>query len=77
MDIDIETVPMWAYSWCYYFAGLALVSVIAGVILPFATKMGLAPSIMYMIGAAINAATMATMFWICRSSLKPAAASTA
>lgn len=74
MEFDLEAVPAWAYNWCYYFAALGLLAIITGFIGLFASKkLGAGLTLMYLVAALIQAATALTLFWMCRSSLRPAA----
>jgi hypothetical protein len=66
----MDQVPEWARSWCYYFAAMAFVTMIAGVMTLFlSSKLGLATTVLSLVAALIQAATGMTLFWMCRSSL--------
>ena len=66
----MDQVPEWARSWCYYFAAMAFVTMIAGVMTIFMSrKLGLATTVLSLIAALIQAATGMTLFWMCRASL--------
>lgn len=66
----MEKVPEWARSWCYYFAAMAFITMIAGVTTLFMSrKLGLVTTIISLIAALAQAATGMTLFWMCRSSL--------
>ncbi len=70
MTFDIERVPAWAHSWCYYFLVLAAAAILSGVLGFFMTrKIGVA--FLYLVAALIPAATGLTLFWMCRTSLRP------
>lgn len=70
MSCGLEHVPEWARSWCYYFAAMAFVTVIAGVMTLFVSKrLGFATTMLSLIAALIQAATGMTLFWMCRKSL--------
>lgn len=71
----MDQVPEWARSWCYYFAAMAFVTMIAGVMTLFMSrKLGLATTILSLFAALIQAATGMTLFWMCRTSLNAAVA---
>ena len=66
----MDTVPEWARSWCYYFAGMALVSLIAGIMTLFVSKkLGVATTVLSLVAALIQAATGMTLFYMCKTSL--------
>ena len=70
--MDIETPPEWAFSWCYFFAGMALLTVISGFSILFASKrIGTGLVILALLSALIQAATSMTLFWMCRTALNP------
>jgi hypothetical protein len=72
MFFDINVVPTWAYSWCFYFLFLGFMSIVTGLGAIFlGKKIGMGVALAYMIAAFVQAATAFTMFWMCRSSLKP------
>jgi hypothetical protein len=74
MEFDLEAVPGWAYNWCYYFAALGLIAIITGFIGLFVNKkLGAGLTLMFLVAALIQAATALTLFWMCRSSLRPTA----
>ncbi len=73
MGCNMDKVPEWARSWCYYFAAMAFVTVIAGVMtLIVSKKLGLATTILSLVAALIQAATGMTLFYMCRTSLNAA-----
>jgi hypothetical protein len=66
--------PAWAYSWCYFFAAMGVVSIVTGLSgLLIGKKLGMGLLVMYLLAAAIQAATAFTLFYMCRSSLAPRA----
>jgi hypothetical protein len=66
----MDQVPEWARSWCYYFAAMAFVTMIAGIMTLFMSrKLGFATTVLSLIAALIQAATGMTLFWMCRTSL--------
>lgn len=68
--MNIENVPEWAYSWCYYFAAIGILSVVSGILGLFMNKkVGFATSIIFFIASVIQAGTAMTLFWMCRRSL--------
>jgi hypothetical protein len=68
----MEKAPAWAFQWCYFFVGSAIASVIVGVTgLTMYKKLGPAVVTMYLIATIAQAMTAMTLFWMCRSSLKP------
>jgi len=70
----MERVPAWAHNWCYYFAALGIVSVLTGFFgLFFGKKLGITLTLLYLVATLVQAATAMTLFWMCRSSLRPAA----
>ena len=69
---DLETVPEWAFNWCYFFAGMALIAIFSGFSVFFVSKrLGTGLVLLYLLSAVIQAATSMTMFWMCRTSLNP------
>lgn len=73
MSFKLDQVPEWARSWCYYFAAMAFVSVLAGIMTLFVSrKLGLATTILSLVAALIQAATGMTLFYMCRTSLNAA-----
>jgi len=51
---------------------LGFMSIVTGVgAIVFGKKIGMGVALAYMIAAFVQAATAFTMFWMCRSSLKP------
>ncbi len=72
--MNFEQPPKWARDWCYYFFGMAIVGLALGVFAVLtAGKAQMSIAIMALVASLIQAATMMTLFWMCRSSLKPAA----
>jgi hypothetical protein len=70
MNFNLEKVPGWAYSWCYYFAAIGIASVVVGFIGLFTVKRtNAAMTLLFLIATFIQAATAMTLFWMCRSSL--------
>ena len=71
--MNVETVPAWAHQWCYYFLAIAVVSITTGLFVGIAAskKLGIALTILYLIGTLVQAATGMTLFWMCRTSLNP------
>ena len=74
MDM-LSTPPAWAYSWCYYFLIAAAIPVISAILLVVSgsNKLGTTALLLFVFAALIQSATFLTMFWMCRSSLKPSA----
>jgi hypothetical protein len=69
----LDQVPEWARSWCYYFAAMAFVTMIAGIMTLFmSSKLGIATTILSLVAALIQAATGMTLFWMCRTSFNSA-----
>ena len=70
-----DTPAPWAYSWCYYFLAAAAIPVISAILLVLngGSKLGITALLLFLFAALIQAATFLTMFWMCRSSLKPSA----
>ena len=68
-----DTPAPWAYSWCYYFLAAAAIPVISAILLVLngASKLGMTALLLFLVAALIQSATFLTMFWMCRSSLKP------
>jgi hypothetical protein len=67
-----DDTPAWAYSWCYFFAGMGVVAILTGLSgLIVGKKLGTGLLVMYLLAAAIQAATSFTLFYMCRSSLRP------
>jgi hypothetical protein len=73
VDMDLSTPPAWAYSWCYYFLFAAAIPVISAVLLLLNNegKIGMSALLLFSFAALIQGATFLTMFWMCRTSLKP------
>jgi hypothetical protein len=68
----MESRPEWAYNWCYFFAGMGIVSLITAVMgLTLYKKLSTPLLIASLLAALIQAATAFTLFYMCRSSLKP------
>ena len=66
--------PAWAYSWCYFFAAMGVVSILTGLSgLLVGKKLGMGLLVMYLLAAGVQAATAFTLFYMCRSSLAPSA----
>ncbi len=66
----MDKVPEWARSWCYYFAAMAFVTMLAGVMTLFVSKkLGLATTVLSLVAALVQAATGMTLFYMCRTSL--------
>lgn len=64
--------PNWAYNWCYFFAGMGIVSLITAVLgLTLYKKLEAPLLVTSLIAALIQAATAFTLFYMCRSSLHP------
>ena len=64
--------PAWAYNWCYFFAGMGVVSILTGLSgLLVGKKLGTGLLVMYLLAAVVQAATSFTLFYMCRSSLAP------
>jgi hypothetical protein len=67
---SLDVPPRWAQTWCYYFALIAAVAVLAGCgALLVSNKLGFQATLLYLIAATVQAATAMTLFWMCRSSL--------
>ena len=66
MSCKLDQVPEWARSWCYYFAAMAFVTMIAGVMTLFLSRK------LALVAALIQAATGMTLFYMCRTSLNAA-----
>jgi hypothetical protein len=70
--MDIETPPAWAYSWCYFFAGMGFLAILSGFGVLFANKrVGTGLVLLALLSALIQAATSMTLFWMCRTALNP------
>jgi hypothetical protein len=70
MTFDIERVPTWAHNWCYYFLVLAVVAVLSGILGFFMTR-NIGVALVYLIATIVPAATGMTLFWMCRTALRP------
>ena len=71
MDFGLDYVPSWAYSWCYIFAIVGFIALLKPLIAVFFAKsLGATLTIVVIIDALVQAATMFTLFWMCRSSLR-------
>ena len=74
---SLDVPPRWAQTWCYYFALIAGVAVLAGCgTLLISNKLGLQATLLYLGAATVQAATAMTLFWMCRSSLGASSIST-
>jgi hypothetical protein len=70
MSCRLEQVPEWARSWCYYFAAMAFITMIAGIMTLFVSKkLGFATTLLSLMAAFVQAATGMVLFWMCRTSL--------
>ena len=68
----MDSRPAWAYSWCYFFAALGVMSVLTGLSgLVFYKKMGTPLLVASLLAAIVQAGTAFTLFYMCRSSLSP------
>lgn len=68
MDLDI--VPSWAYSWCFFFFFMGIISIVSGITSVFSIKrLGMGLMILYLIAAVGQAATAFTLYYMCRRSL--------
>jgi hypothetical protein len=71
MAFNVDDVPSWAYSWCFYFMFLGVMSLLTAVgVIFLVNKMGVLVAGGYMVMALVQAATAFTLFWVCRSSLR-------
>ena len=70
--LDIEQVPSWAYSWCYFFATMGTLVLLSGIInvVMNSNSMGFALTMLIVFITLIQAATFFTLFWMCRGSLQ-------
>lgn len=67
-----DKMPSWVHSWCYVFAALAVLTIVALIASILMSK----DRSMMAIGAALLAATLqvgtfTTFFWMCRNSTGP------
>jgi hypothetical protein len=70
MQFSLEAVPGWAHNWCYFFAAMAFLTIFSGFAALFAgRKLGTGLVLLYLLSALVQAATMMTLFWMCRTSL--------
>jgi uncharacterized membrane-anchored protein len=70
MNFNLEQVPEWASSWCYFFAAMGLFSLVSGFSVFFVgNKLGAGMTILYLLATLTQAATAMTLFWMCRTSL--------
>jgi hypothetical protein len=71
MNSGFDYVPSWAYSWCYIFAVVGCISLVKPLIaLTFRKSLGVTLFVIIVLEALVQAATMFTLFWMCRSSLR-------
>ena len=79
---SIETAPGWAFSWCWYFFLASAVSAVTAILTLVTivtmyselSKKGTLPLLsVYVVALAVQSITSMVTFWMCRSSLKPAA----
>jgi hypothetical protein len=69
---NIEKVPGWAYNGCYYFAGVAIATLIFGlIVLANVKKPSLLFVVLHVSSVLISSGIAFLLFWMCRSSLKP------
>ena len=67
----LDDIPSWAYNWCYFFAFLGALQLLKIPILLFVfQKIGLVLSLFVLADVLVNSATLFTLFWMCRSSLR-------
>ena len=72
--LNIENVPRWAYSWCYFFATMGVIVLITGCLNLYlnASKLGPMITLLIFLAVMVDVATFFTLFWMCRSSLRNA-----
>ena len=71
LGLNLDYIPSWAYSWCYIFAIVGFIALLKPLIaIFFAKSLGSTLTFVVIIDALIQAATMFTLFWMCRSSLR-------
>lgn len=71
MDLGLDYIPTWAYSWCYIFAVFGVFALVRGLMaLVLIRTLGVVITSVAMIDALVQAATSFTLFWMCRSSLR-------
>jgi hypothetical protein len=67
----LDDIPSWAYNWCYFFAFLGALQLLK---LPLAllvlNRIGFVLFFAVVLDVLINSATIFTLFWMCRSSLR-------
>jgi hypothetical protein len=67
----LDDIPSWAYNWCYFFAFLGTLQLLK---LPLAllvlNRIGFVLFFAVVLDVLINSATIFTLFWMCRSSLR-------
>lgn len=68
--MDIDNVPSWAFSWCFFFLASGIIAIASGTTALFLGKrLGIALTILYLVAALAQGATGFTLFWMCRRSL--------
>ena len=71
MNLGLDYVPAWAYSWCYIFAVMGVLSLFKPLLaLLFFKELGALGTIVIIADGVLQSATMFTIFWMCRSSLR-------
>jgi hypothetical protein len=70
--MNLDQVPGWAYSWCYYAFGVTLVIAFTTAMSTFMAfrKIGVVYALMVLLLGGIATVNGMMSFWICRSSLK-------
>jgi len=67
----LDDIPSWAQNWCYFFAFLGALQLLK---LPLAflvlNRIGLIVFYGVVLDVIVNSATIFTLFWMCRSSLR-------
>jgi len=67
----LDDIPSWAYNWCYFFAFLGALQLLKiPILLLVAGKIGFVLSLFVLADVLVNSATLFTLFWMCRSSLR-------
>jgi hypothetical protein len=67
----LNDIPSWAYNWCYFFAFLGSLQLLKiPIALLLLNRIGFTLFLFVLAEVAINSATLFTLFWMCRSSLR-------
>jgi len=71
MNMNLDHVPQWAYSWCYIFAVFGVLALLNPIIaIVTSRQLGLPTTLLMVATGFMISATNFTLFWMCRSTLR-------